>query len=286
MPMNRLRNIGILVSILVFIFVSVDAEGQKYRKRYGKRGPSVDVRLGLRAGANYSTFTGDEFTFQLDDNGEQVVPFPERSFDYSIGYHGGMYMDILFKRGFHLQPEINYTRLGSKFSTPIEVLNAPDPPIMTSYETEILNDYIQFNLLTKIGLGKNDKFRFLIGPGVAFKNSELVVYTYPTEVSEENRFVAPTISVFEGTDIQAHFGFEYQMDMGVSIGLRFMQGFMNVYDQPVNSIFEPVDLQPLQFAPENFNRSGYFSVAYTFNHYKRLFLTRKGRRFSFKKRRF
>jgi len=283
--MNKLKTIGVVIIAFIFILVSFDAEGQRYRKRYNKRGPNIDIRVGLRAGANLSSFSGDEFTF-LRENGIQVSPFPERTYDFSLGYHGGFYLDVLLTRGIHLQPELNYTRIGAKFSTPISIPMMMGAPLMKSFETEILIDYLQFDLLTKIGLGKNDKLRFLIGPGVAFKNSELIVYTYPTEVDEQDRLTSPTFNVFNGTDILAIGGFEYQMDLGISIGFRFIQGFNDIYETPVTSSFMQTSQQPLEVFPQNFNRSFQLSIGYTFNHYKRLFLTRKGRRFTFKKRRF
>ncbi len=283
--MNKLKTIGVVIIAFIFILVSFDAEGQRYRKRYNKRGPNVDIRVGLRSGANLSSFSGDEFTF-IRENGIQVSPFPERMYDFSLGYHGGFYLDALLTRGIHLQPEINYTRIGAKFSTPISIPMMMGAPLMKSFETEILIDYLQFGLLTKIGLGKDDKFRFLVGPGVGFKNSELIVYTYPTEVDEQDRLTSPTFNVFNGTDIFAIGGFEYQMDLGINIGFRFMQGFNDVYETPVTSSFMQTSQEPLEVFPQNFNRSFQLSIGYTFNHYKRLFLTRKGRRFTFKKRRF
>ncbi|MEM7161784.1 MAG: outer membrane beta-barrel protein [Bacteroidota bacterium] len=284
--MSDLRKVVCLVLTVFFILIAFDADAQKYRKRYNKRGPNIDIRVGLRAGANYATFSGDQFAF-VRENGIQVSPFPERTYDFTIGFHAGAYMDIMFKRNVHIQPEINYTRIGSSFSTPIGIVNPMGgAPILKSFETESSIDYVQLGLLSKIGLGRNNKFRFIIGPGVLFKNSELIAFTYPTEVSEEDRLNSPTFNVYSGTDIIAMGGFEYQMDIGVSIGLRFSQGFFDVHESPVNADFQPIVLQPLEVMPENFNRYLSLSIGYSFNHYKRLFHTRKGRRFTFKKRRF
>lgn len=266
--------------------MTTDAEGQKYRKRYNRNTFSADFRLGVKAGANFSTWQGDQWYFDRDADGLQTIPYPVRSYDLSLGYHGGIYADILLKRRFHIQLEAVYSRMGTRFETPIVIPQDNSSAIRTHFDADLLVDYLQFPLLFKLGLGKLDRVRFVIGPTLAFKNAEMVTYTYPSEASELIQRDPPTINLFEGTDIQAQAGLEIQTDMGINIGLRYIRGFNDVWVQPTIETFAPVVTEPLEVAPKNFNSSFAFTVGYTIKHYKRLFQTRKGRRFTFKKRRF
>ncbi|NND78120.1 MAG: outer membrane beta-barrel protein [Flavobacteriales bacterium] len=274
------------VAVFFFIFLTTDAEGQKYRKRYNRNTFRADIRLGVKAGANFSTWQGDQWVFQRGADGLQTVPFPVRSYDLSLGYHGGIYADILLKRRFHIQLEAVYARLGSRFETPLIIPQPNSTPIQTTFDTDILVDYLQFPLLFKLGLGKLDRAQFVFGPTLAFKNAEMITYTYPAEASELPQLTSPTINLFEGTDIQAQVGLEIQTDMGINIGLRYIRGFNDIWVEPTSNTFVPVVLDPLEEAPKNYNSSIAFSIGYTLRHYKRLFFTRKGRRFTFKKRRF
>ena len=95
--------------------MTTDAEGQKYRKRYNRNTFSADFRLGVKAGANFSTWQGDQWYFDRDADGLQTIPYPVRSYDLSLGYHGGIYADILLKRRFHIQLEAVYSRMGTRF---------------------------------------------------------------------------------------------------------------------------------------------------------------------------
>ena len=274
------------VAALFFILMTTDAEGQKYRKRYNRNTFRADFRIGVKAGANFSTWQGDQWVFERNADGLQTIPFPRRSYALSLGYHGGIYADILLKRRFHIQLEGVYSRLGSRFETPLQIPQSGTTAIRTHFDTDILVDYLQFPLLFKIGLGKLDRVRFVIGPTLAFKNAEMITYTYPSEAAELPQLTPPNIDLFEGTDIQAQVGFEIQTDMGLNIGLRFLHGLNDIWIKPTSSTFVPVVVEPLEVVPQNYNSSFAFSIGYTVKHYKRLFLTRKGRRFTFKKRRF
>lgn len=281
-----LKNTACWVGALLFILVTVDAEAQKFRKRYKRGGSNVDLRIGVKAGGNLSSFQGDQWVFARDASGLQTEPFPVRSYDLSLGYHGGIYGDLLLKRNLHIQLEAVYARVGARFKTPINIPQDTGPALKKTFDTDILIDHLQFPLLVKLGLGKLDRTRLIIGPTLAFKNAEMITYTYPAEAEALPQLTPPTIDLFEGMDIQAQVGFEIQTDMGVNIGFRYLKGFINTWEVPTSDTFVPVVLEPLEQAPENFNSSMSLTVGYTFKHYKRLFLTRKGRRFTFRKRRF
>lgn len=275
---------------LMFIVFSYDVEAQKYSRRYNRKKSGADIRLGFKAGGNFSTFAGDQWYFQRDENNIQIPPSSsdvERSYDYTIGFHGGIFIDILATRNVHVQIEGVYTRLGAAFNTPLAIPQQGAAPIMASYDTEFAIDYLQIPLLVKLGLGKEDKFRIVLGPSMALKNQEMVSFTLPSQLSEAEQasFLPPTQNIFEGIDLQAQAGIEIQMDLGISIGLRVVRGFKDI-NLPNNGYSEPIAQAPLEITAENFNQSLNLTIGYTLNHYKRLFKTRKFRRFTFKKRRF
>ena len=256
--------IGLL--ILLFFIPPDIADAQWGRKR---RGPSkLDLRLGLKGGVNYATFGGDNFV--VDQNAQGILEYPAVSYDFRLGWYGGVYLDMLVSRSFHFQPEIHYST--------IKVLAGHDinlSGLETRAESEFELTYLLLQLNGKIKMGKSSFF--VIGPQLSTKlkeerNQSIEVDTLGLAFPS---LYAAHVNVYNSVDAGVNVGIDYQTDFGLNVGLRYYHGLMNIHD---------VDGLPLlAIQPNNNLMNAQMTAGYTIRHESRV---RKMKRYKrYRKRR-
>ena len=107
----------------------------------------VSFKPGLRAGLNLSHFT------QTDDSDEE---FKSKS-DFYIGGYG----ELKLTKYYTLQPEITYSRQGSKYEY-VGTVFGPGSSNSTTFDVT----YLSFAVVNKFTF--NDKFNFHVGPTIDF----------------------------------------------------------------------------------------------------------------------
>ncbi|SDI35192.1 Outer membrane protein beta-barrel domain-containing protein [Chryseobacterium taeanense] len=158
----------------------------------------VTFNPGIRAGANFSHFTNKAqwysyMDFDYSNSTEADINFKNKT-DFYIGLFG----NIRFAKFYALQPEINYSRQGTKLDTNI---NNWDGQTITA-------SYIGFQIVNKFYF---NKFNIHVGPTMDF-----LVEQKNFEATNE---VDLGITAGIGVDITNNFGIE----------ARVKKGFIPVY---------------------------------------------------------
>lgn len=124
----------------------------------------VTFRPGLRAGANFSHFTkGDELRYYDDSfvNGNNNFEFKSKT-DFYVGFYGALRLT----RYYTLQPEITYSRQGSKFETLEVYYDSSDMPNYFNRSGQVDVSYLSIAVINKFTF--SDKFYVQVGPTIDF----------------------------------------------------------------------------------------------------------------------
>lgn len=150
------------------------------------------VYFGLKGGVNFSNMTSDYFA---ENN-------------IKTGYHFGLVAEIPFGDKFSIQPEILYSNQGTK----AKLLMNGGGPISSEYNF----DYIQIPFLAKIYLIQNLSIE--IGPSFNFL------------VKDEQKINSATYTdIGENFEFGGALGVSYKLKSGLFGGLRYVNGFTDVY---------------------------------------------------------
>lgn len=130
----------------------------------------VTFRPGIRAGANFSHFTkGDSFNngYYYDDSyyGDESR---RADFTSKTDFYVGIYGALRLTRYYTLQPEINYSRQGSKFKyvdqSYYDGLSGTSIDLMRKGQADV--SYLSISVMNKFTFG--EKFSFQVGPTIDF----------------------------------------------------------------------------------------------------------------------
>lgn len=177
----------------------------------------VTFRPGIRGGVNFSHFTeGDGY--------ENYGPYDDRPAEYSskTDFYVGLYGALRLTRYYTLQPEINYSRQGSKVEWS-EYDDATSRYI--DYDRKVDVSYISLGVINKFTF--SDKFNIHVGPTIdiitdksrnnfnSYDAYDYGYYDYDTESDIDLAFVLGV-------------GFNFTKNLGIEA--RVKKGIIPVYD--------------------------------------------------------
>jgi|GEM_PF-2598953 len=262
---------SLIILFLCCLFAYTSAEAQ-YRNNYKRHGSKLDIRGGVQAGVSFPKFVGDDFIIAYD--AQTIEVYPEVSYESLIGYTAGIYADIRLTEGFIIQPEINFTQMGTKMIRQVDIFNEEGGYVVSDSSFVNLGvtninihkrlNYLSIPLLVKFPIDKG--FVFSLGPQFSFKLSEEDTYAgvaLPDELLETLPFIdAEAPSLFKDSDIGAIVALGYQMKNGFNFNVRFNKNFKNLN---VNE-----GLRILTREPDNKSQAFIMTLGYTFLYDKRL----------------
>ena len=208
-------------------------------------GNSSKIKLGLKTSVNYFTHTGD-----VSDD-----------VDYALAPQAGVYVNIPLGEHFAVQPELNFSRMGSKESHYLDAQAQDFGTYYVKQTDEIVLDYLTLPVMLKfypVG-GLNIE----AGPQLGYN-----IYSRGISTTHTNTVNGLTKEELK-TDLKdninelefgVNFGLGYEFkDTGVNLGARYYMGLTNVLKD--NEINDEVQ------AANNLNvkNSGFtFGVGYSF----------------------
>ena len=190
----------ILLSILAFGAFMLTAQAQTT----DVKNESKDVRFGVKAGLNVSTFTN--FT------------------DISMkpGFHVGAVAEIFINKKLSIQPELIYSKQGFEYSG----FNVGSyVPVYTEYTWR--QDYINVPIMVKYYIVKG----FNVQGGMQFGflvNSEM----------EQRGIELDTKSLVNSFDFGLNFGVGYELPIGVFFDMRYNMGLTNVFNKDFDAFYK------------------------------------------------
>ncbi|MFY7814396.1 MAG: porin family protein [Chryseobacterium taeanense] len=167
----------------------------------------VTFNPGIRAGANFSHFTNKKQWYSYMDFDYPNSTEPNMDFKNKTDFYIGLFGNIRFAKFYALQPEINYSRQGTKLDTNI---NNWDGQTITA-------SYIGFQIVNKFYF---NKFNIHVGPTVDF-----LVEQKNLEATNE---VDLGITAGIGVDITNNFGIEARVKKGFIPVYTFYNDHSNV----------------------------------------------------------
>ena len=173
-------------------------------------------QFGIKTSLNVTSFRGDDVK---DDN-------------YKLGWGAGIYYHIPLNESIAIQPEVNYSRIGAKYSN--DVIDSQN--IKTTYSNETTLDYIQVPVLLKIYPG-GSRFNFEIGPQVginmyASNKAKYNSYVNGTPFSTETK--TDIKDNVEKVDFGAVAGIGYNITDNVNVGARYYLGLNDTFKKESN----------------------------------------------------
>ncbi|MBD0331114.1 MAG: PorT family protein [Chitinophagaceae bacterium] len=181
-----------LLSLAVFAGLIVLAQEPKL-----KTDMAVQPRFGLRAGVNLATL-------EIDDDSQSNINTNNKT-----TFHGGVFVNIPVGGMFRFQPELSYSRQGSK-------VDYPDVPTGT-VNTEWDFDYI--NLPLMLQWQSTGGFFVELGPQIGF--------LLKAEDEESGEDIKDDLKKI---DFGANAGIGYLSRIGLGINARYDYGFSNIFD--------------------------------------------------------
>ena len=156
----------------------------------------VEIKPGVRAGLNLSTFTNSDF---------------DRKADF---YVGGL-VAIKLAKFYTLQPELTYSRQGAKGKAFTGDFNNFDPVVINpmtyeDYDYEI--SYISLGIMNKFNIISG--FHATVGPTIDVKVSD----NFPTFYDDPIEF-----------DLALNGGIGYTLPMGPTIEARYKLGLIDIF---------------------------------------------------------
>ncbi|AIZ63070.1 hypothetical protein PK28_04040 [Hymenobacter sp. DG25B] len=173
------------------------------------------VRLGLRAGANYSNLSGNIKN--------------ENTYNNKLGFVGGVMLNApIVENFFSIQPELLYSQKGFE-NKPTEYTNILG--YQTKREGKVNYNYLDLPILAKINA---DGFYFEAGPQISYllsSNNQTKTTTTSPLTGEPETSQAENqndVSELNRTELGYAAGLGYQAENGLSIGLRYTGAFSDL----------------------------------------------------------
>lgn len=159
------------------------------------------IQFGVKGGINFTNMTSD---FIYDK-------------EFKTGFHIGLLAEIPFSSKFSIQPEILYSRQGTKGFTTYYYIPYPGAPTPDPVNSEYKFDYIQIPILAKIYLIKSMSLE--IGPSFNFL------------VNDENITDTSTNTDFgENFEFSLVLGLSYKIKSNFITSVRYTNGFTSAFD--------------------------------------------------------
>ena len=155
-------------------------------------GAQVTVKPGVRAGLNLSTITNTNADVKAD-------------------FYVGGFVAIKLAKFYTLQPEINYSRQGSKGSFEDVSFDPVGSP--TIVEKDYSLQYVSLGVMNKFTFAES--FSVLVGPTIDFRVGDNF-----TGVAKENLI---------DVDLGLCAGIGYTLPMGLTIEARYKLGLIDIY---------------------------------------------------------
>lgn len=184
----------------------------------------VTFKPGIRAGVNFSHFTkGSDYNdyYNSNDNNAEF----ESKTDFYVGFYGALRLTKYYT----LQPEINYSRQGSKFNTRDFYFDEYGNNNRSSTRSgQIDVSYLSISVINKFTF--TEKFNVHVGPTIDFV------------VDKEGALVTPSNSSYyyydsDPTDVDLAFvagvGFNFTKNIGIEA--RVKKGIVPVIDTSYDS---------------------------------------------------
>lgn len=162
----------------------------------------VTFKPGFRAGLNISHFsdTNNSYYYQDFNNSNN-----NRNFDSKTDFYIGFFGDLSLTKFYSLQPEVNYSRQGSK-------LAYYDQSLMTNKSRNLEVSYLAIGVANKF---KFNNFNVHVGPTIEFVLEE----NFDTDASVDLAFFLGL-----GYDFTPNFGIETRIKKGIVPVLDFSDG--------------------------------------------------------------
>jgi len=161
---------------------------------------SQQTTFGVRAGANISRWNITSIGSDIKSSS-------------LAGLEAGLLADLSVSRSFSIQPEVDFSMYGTKFSS-------------GGSSIEYRVNYINIPVLAKYHLPQG--VSFFAGPQLG-----LLISAKGKIEGEEKQDIK---NYLKSTDVFAVIGAEYDSPIGVSVGVRYNHGFVNIYEEEEGSI--------------------------------------------------
>jgi hypothetical protein len=205
MKNNFMKKIS-LVSLMFVTAVSVNAQDRPMGTSSTptlRTEMSVTPRFGLKGGVNLATL-------EIDDD-SQSNPLETNN---KTSFNAGVFVNIPLGGTLRFQPEVVYSRQGSKIQ--FQESNAPLPGT-TTQNTELDLHYLNVPLMLQVQTAGG--FFVEAGPQIGF------LLTAKDEDSDDDNIK----DLFKKTDFGAGLGLGYLSRVGLGLNARYAMGFSNVF---------------------------------------------------------
>ena len=189
-----MKKLFLIVALALFVF-NVNAQDDEKSNK-----DSSAISLGIVAGVNFSTLTGDD-----DENLSSLT-----------GIHAGVEADIPLSEKISFQPGLIYSCQGADYE------DSEDGGVL--YDGKFNLSYLNVPLIIAIEFA--DGFTFEAGPQLGFLTSAKDEYDDGMGDSGEDDIK----DFLKSTDFSASVGLGYRMESGLNIGARYNIGLSNVND--------------------------------------------------------
>lgn len=174
-----------------------------------------EVKFGIKAGANFSTLTGDAVADDVE-----MKP----------GFHAGGLVDIKFSELISLQPEVLFSFQGAKTSDRFD----DGLGNIERTESKVNLSYINVPIMLKLYPVKG--FFIQAGPQVGFlvsaKSKDETTFTDPGNLVTNESTEVDIKDNLKTVDFSFNAGLGYDFTENIFVDARYSFGLTNVYDAP------------------------------------------------------
>lgn len=184
----------------------------------------VTFKPGIRAGANFSHFTqGDDYySTYYDQNTGQNVRVPQADFTSKTDFYIGLYGALKLTKYYTLQPELNYSRQGSK----IEYF---DDQTLSMRKTQFDVSYISVGVINKFTF--SDKFNVHIGPTIdILTDKSRNAFYEPNDYNNDYFYYSSYNDSDSDIDLAFVLGLGFNFTKNLGIEARIKKGIIPVLD--------------------------------------------------------
>lgn len=196
-----------VAAFVFFTFVQIQAQ--------------VTFKPGIRAGANFSHFTqGDDYYNSYDDqNTGENVRIPQADFNSKTDFYVGFYGALRLTKYYTLQPEINYSRQGTK----VEYF---DTNVRRMRKTQFDVAYISVGAINKFTF--SDKLNIHLGPTIDVLSDKSRNAFYDQENGDY--FYSSYYDADSDIDLAFVLGLGFNITKNLGIEARVKKGIIPVLD--------------------------------------------------------
>lgn len=191
----------------------------------------VTFSPGLRAGANFSHFTqgdlGSNYYYDnnyFEPNMGQQIRLPESKFTSKTDFYVGFYGALRLTKFYTLQPEVTYSRQGSK----LESYSPAPNGIVRKMDSQFDLSYISVGIINKFTF--NDKFNMHIGPTIDILAEQSGNSNFPPQNFNNNYYYYDSYNANSDIDLAFVFGLGYNFTKNIGIEARVKKGVIPVLD--------------------------------------------------------